>query len=499
MTLHGCTGTLTDGGRWNGREALLNNPAQPDPPPATKPVGRHILYFVLLIIGYFLLGVAGLQLQSEQTGVTPLWPASGLAFAMVYWFGLSLAFAILPAMWILAWVVDVPFGAATLSAVGSMLEAGVPAYLMRRLAVDPGLVRLRDALLFVATGPLLGPLLSATAGSLAFHFFGDSVFDSVRLWLLWWLGNSVGFLLLGSFGLVVGARASLRLERRSLIAVLVAATAVIVITAVGMLQVETVTSPLVLYLLIPVFVLAAQRGDQYAILLLGVVSMVVMLLSAAWLPPQSLAQTELGILYLDVSLLWVVVFTGIIISIARQETQAYEHAAWLAMHDPLTRLLNRYAFMERLEALLSDRPEEVSRVLLLLDLDRFKDLNDAEGHRAGDQVLREVGRLLNREVRPQDSVARLGGDEFAVILEDCELLDACAIAENIRGAIEHFEYRGAHGIRRVEASLGLVKLNSRHTTPEDAVHDVETACYAAKRGGRNRMWVHDEHGDEPEA
>lgn len=475
----------------------MNSPEQSDPSPAKRPMARYILYFVALVIGYFLLGMAGLQLQSAQTGVTPLWPASGFAFAMVYWFGLRLAFAVLPAMWILAWVVDVPFGAATLSAVGSMLEAVVPAYLMRRLAVDPGLPHLRDALLFVATGPLLGPLLSATAGSLAFQLFGDSLFDSVRLWLLWWLGNSLGFLLLGSFGLVVGARASLRLEPKVLVAVLVAGAAVILITTVGMLQVETVTSPLVLYLLIPVFVLAAQRGDQYAILLLGVIAMVVMLLSAAWLPPQSLAQTQLGILYLDVSLLWVVVFTGMIISIARQETQAYEQAAWLAMHDPLTRLINRYAFMERLEALLSGPPDEVSRVLLLLDLDRFKDLNDAEGHRGGDQVLREVGMLLNREVRPQDSVARLGGDEFAVILEDCELLDACAIAENIRGAIERFEYRGAHGIRRVEASIGLVKLHRRHTTPEDAVHDVETACYAAKRAGRNRMWVHDEHDDEP--
>ena len=259
----------------------MNYLPQPDPPPATQPIGRYILYFVVLITGYFLLGLAGLQLQSAQTGVTPLWPASGLAFAMVYWFGLGLLLAILPAMWILAWVVDVPFGAATFSAVGSMLEAGVPAYLMRRLAVDPGLRHLRDALLFVATGPLLGPLISATGGSLAFYFFGNSLFDPVRLWLLWWLGNSLGFLLLGSFGLVVGARASLRLERKTLVAVMLAGAAVIVITAIGMLQVETVTSPLVFYLLIPVFVLAAQRGDQYAILLLGVIAMVVMLLSAA--------------------------------------------------------------------------------------------------------------------------------------------------------------------------------------------------------------------------
>ena len=131
-------------------------------------------------------------------------------------------------------------------------------------------------------------------------------------------------------------------------------------------------------------------------------------------------------------------------------------------------------------------------MLLFFDLDRFKDLNDAEGHRAGDQVLREVGVLLGREVRSQDTVARLGGDEFAIILEDCALLDACAIAENIRGVIERFEYRGAHGVHRVEASIGLVELNPGHTSPEDALHDADSACYEAKRSGRNRMWVHDE-------
>ena len=455
------------------------------PPP---PAGRQILAFTAFVAGYVLLGLAGLQLQSAQTGVTPVWPASGLALAIVYWFGLRQLPAILPAMLLLSWVVGVPAEVAAVSALGSMLEAGVPAFLLRRLGVDPALRHLRDVLLFVALGPVLGPMLSATTGSVAFHLLGDSSLDLVRLWLLWWLGNSLGMLLLGGFGLVAVARRSLRLRGRSLVELLFAGAAVVLITSVGLLQVVNITSPLVLYLLIPVLVLVAQRGDQFAVLLLGVVAMVVMLLSAAWLPAESLAQTELGILYLDVGLLWVVTFTGMVISSAHQERHAREQVSWLANHDPLTGLLNRHAFMERLETVLAEGP--AGRVLLFLDLDRFKDLNDAEGHRAGDQVLRDVGVLLGREVRAADIVARLGGDEFAVLLADCNLLNACSVAENIRGLVERYEYQGRKGVHRVEASIGLLELRPGYASPEDALHDVDSACYEAKRAGRNRVWVH---------
>jgi diguanylate cyclase (GGDEF)-like protein len=164
--------------------------------------------------------------------------------------------------------------------------------------------------------------------------------------------------------------------------------------------------------------------------------------------------------------------------------------SWLIEHDPLTRLLNRHAFMDRLEQALSQPPDgRSSRVLLYLDLDRFKDLNDAEGHRAGDQVLRAIGALVGEELRSTDALARLGGDAFAGLLADCSLLDACALAENVRSVIERYEYPGQHGIQRVEASIGLLELRADHLSPEDALHEVETACYAAKRAGRNRVWV----------
>ncbi len=446
--------------------------------------------FLVFIGGYYLLGMAGLQLQSAQTGISPVWPASGFAFAMVYWFGWSLLAAILPAMLLLGWQLGVPLEIAAISAVASMLEAGVPNYLMRRMNVDPGLRHLRDALMFVAVGPVLGPVFSATAGSIAFVLLGGSDLDLVRLWLLWWLGNSVGILLVGGFGLVAVARRSLRVTGRRLIELLAGLSLVVIVSTLGLLQVVDITSPLVLFLLIPVFVLIAQRGDQLPVLTLGMAALVVILLSSLWLPRESLAQTKLGIIYLDISLLWVVTFTGMIVSSARQEMNAREHVTWLARHDPLTRLVNRHAFMERLEKILPRvKQKRASCILLFLDLDRFKDLNDAEGHRAGDRVLRDVGVLLSEEVRAVDTVARIGGDEFAVILEDCQLLDACAIAENIRTVVERYEYTGSRGLHRIEVSVGLVAISPEHGSPEDVLHAADSACYEAKRGGRNRVWV----------
>ena len=456
----------------------------------------QLVAFLCLMAGYVLLGLAGLQLQSSQSGVTPVWPASGFAFAIAYWFGLGQLVALVPAMLMLASFVGIPFEVALVSAVGSMFEAGLPVYLLRRLGVDARLAHLRDVLIFVGIGAVLGPALSATVGSMAFLLIADSSLDIVRLWLLWWLGDSVGLLIAGGFGLVAVARGSLRLRRSGLLEFFGAITLVVLITALGLLQVVSITSPLVLYLLIPVFVLVAQRGDQYLVMLLGVGALTVVLLSASWLPASSLAQTDLGILYLDVSLLWVVVLTGMITSSARQEVRVREEVSWLANHDPLTRLLNRHALMDQLEQLLTRHAGgESGHVLMFLDLDRFKDLNDAEGHRAGDQVLRDISALLVEEVRHSDHVGRLGGDEFAVIFEDCQLLDACSIAENIRSVIERYEYRGEHARHRVEVSIGLLELTGRHKTPEDALHDVDTACYEAKRAGRNRVWVYSE--DDP--
>jgi diguanylate cyclase (GGDEF)-like protein len=303
-------------------------------------------------------------------------------------------------------------------------------------------------------------------------------------------------LIVGGAGLVAVARRSLPAKGRRLIEIVTACIAVVSISLTALSEMASITSSLLFYLLIPVFVFVAQRGDQYLVMLLGCSAMVAMLLFGVMQPTGSLSQPGLGVLYLDVALLWVIVFTGMVTSSARQEMRTREQVSWLAMHDPLTRLLNRHALMERLEDLLQ-RDAGGGHVLMYMDLDRFKDLNDAEGHRAGDHVLRHVGVMLGEELRATDTLARIGGDEFAAVLRDCRLLDACSIAENIRAAIERYEYVGERGHQRVEVSIGLLELAARHQSPEDALHEVDSACYEAKRAGRNRVWVYaaDDSGD----
>jgi diguanylate cyclase (GGDEF)-like protein len=453
--------------------------------------GRWATVFLLFAFGYFLFGLAGLQMQSAQAGVTPVWPASGFAFAMVYWFGRRQAVALLPAMLALGWLLGVPLQVVVIAALGSMLEAVLPVALLRRLDFDPRLRQLRDALLFVLLGAVLGPLFSATLGSLAMHWFGDGGLGLLRLWLLWWLGNSLGLLLLGGLGLVVVAEHPLRLGRLAVLRLLVAAIVVTLITLAGLMRVLDITSPLFMLLLIPVFVLAAQPGKQFSVLALGTLAMIVMMVSAYWLPPESLRQSGLGILYLHVSLLWVVSFIGLMIGSARQEVEIREQVSWLAHHDPLTRLPNRQAFMERLQTLLSSpRQEGAARMLLDLDLDHFKDLNDAEGESAGDQVMRDVAVLLGGEVRAGDQVGRIGGDEFAVLLDNCRMIEACSIAENIRSAVERYDYRGSRGLYRVEVSVGLLELTDDYGWAEGALHAAQTACLEARRTGGNCVWVY---------
>ncbi len=461
--------------------------------------GRQAAVFALFAFGYFLFGLAGLQMQSAQAGVTPVWPASGFAFAMVYWFGLRQAVALLPAMLALGWLLGLSLQVVVIAALGSMLEAVLPVALLRRLDFDPRLRQLRDALSFVVLGAVLGPLFSATLGGLAMYLFGDNGLGLLRLWLLWWLGNSLGLLLVGGLGLVALAEHPLRLDGRAVLRWLGAAIVVTLITLAGLLRALDISSPLFVLLLIPVFILVAQPGNQVGVLTLGTLAMSVMMISASWLPAESLRQTGLGTIYLQVSLLWVVSFIGIMIGSARQEVRIREQVSWLAHHDPLTRLPNRLAFMERLQALLSSpRQAGAARMLLYLDLDHFKDLNDAEGDAAGDQVMRDVSVLLGGEVRAGDQVGRIGGDEFAVLLDNCRMIEACSIAENIRSAVERYDYRGTRGVYRVEVSVGLLELTDHHRSAEGALHAAQTACFEARRTGGNCVWVYSDRASADE-
>jgi diguanylate cyclase (GGDEF)-like protein len=157
--------------------------------------------------------------------------------------------------------------------------------------------------------------------------------------------------------------------------------------------------------------------------------------------------------------------------------------------DPLTQLLNRRGFDERVQ---THRQSNQSgrRALLLCDLDHFKEVNDRWGHAIGDQVLMMVAYLLTQCVRSGDIVARMGGEEFVVIFCDSDLKQAELIAERLRAKLAEQRIPALDG-HQITFSMGLVELKSLE--PDElarALHLADTHLYAAKQAGRNRVDVH---------
>ena len=159
-----------------------------------------------------------------------------------------------------------------------------------------------------------------------------------------------------------------------------------------------------------------------------------------------------------------------------------------ASHDLLTGLVNRREFESRVErALKSAKAREASYALLCLDLDQFKIINDTCGHGAGDTLLGQVGALLKAKVRWRDTLSRLGGDEFGILLESCSLDEAMRTAESLREAVRSFRFTWEDRVFRLGASIGVVPITADNEDVASILSAADSACQAAKEGGRNRV------------
>ena len=157
-------------------------------------------------------------------------------------------------------------------------------------------------------------------------------------------------------------------------------------------------------------------------------------------------------------------------------------------HDELTGLANRKALEERLTQVLdSAHAENTEHSLAIIDLDQFKIINDTCGHSAGDELLRQVAKLLKSSVRKRDTLARLGGDEFALLIEDCSMAQAHTGVEALRQAIDSFQFVWEGRSYSVAASIGLVGVNAQCEDTNSVLSMADTACFAAKDSGRNRI------------
>src|SRR6266511_4032856 len=190
----------------------------------------------------------------------------------------------------------------------------------------------------------------------------------------------------------------------------------------------------------------------------------------------SFAAAGVGMLALGVFLLLVLGYQRQLI----RQAAASHHQA---LHDPLTGLPNRELFADRVGQAIRIADRELRpAALLLLDLDRFKDVNDTLGHHHGDQLLCEVGQRLSGTLRESDTVARLGGDEFAVLLPGVTAEGASAVAEKLRARLHQHQPLIVDGVvLDLDASIGIALYPDHGGDPAELLQHADVAMYAAKQ------------------
>ncbi len=170
-----------------------------------------------------------------------------------------------------------------------------------------------------------------------------------------------------------------------------------------------------------------------------------------------------------------------------------EQLRWQAERDGLTKLHNRSWFENQLD-------QEVARLrrsgtvslLLFVDLDRFKYINDTAGHSAGDQLLVEVSRRLKSRLRGSDHLARMGGDEYAIILRNVQADDVESLADGFRQALTSAPFSYGGKSYRITISIGATRLDKFTLSPGEAMAQADIACHLSKSAGRNQTHIYTE-------
>jgi diguanylate cyclase (GGDEF)-like protein len=175
-----------------------------------------------------------------------------------------------------------------------------------------------------------------------------------------------------------------------------------------------------------------------------------------------------------------------ILDLQKELLHAREALREQATHDGLTLLFNRTAIMEVLRNEIARAERDRQPVaLLMVDLDRFKHINDTYGHLDGDAVLREAARRMKAAGRCYDSIGRYGGEEFLIVLPGCNAADARAQAERVRESLAGAPFAAGSGTLGVTCSIGVSC--ALHADADTLIREADEALYQAKFNGRNRV------------
>ncbi len=460
---------------------------------------RPLLAVIAVAAAYFVVGKLGLKLAMVHTSVTAVWPPTGLALAVLLMWGARLW----PGIFLGAFLVNITTDGSVLTtlgiATGNTLEGMVGAWLVTRFANGRNcLTEVRGVFGFVFLAALASTAISATVGVASLIASGAAARDNAGpIWFTWWVGDAVGAVLVTPWLLSWHANPRLRWRWRRIPEVILLLLTVLFF-GLDIFGPDTYRHPLQIgsypltFLAAPILLWAVfrfgPRTATTATVLLSAIALWGTLQGAG--PFANVAPNDA--LLLVQAFMGVLAVTIMVVDATQHQLEQYRRQLETAnaeltaasVTDALTGAYNRRGFDQRL----AEELERSARFrqplsLLLLDVDLFKQHNDAYGHPAGDQVLKTIVRLVQAHVRATDAVARQGGDEFAILLPNTESKGALIMAERFRESVESAIWPG----QTVTITVGATTLPAGSNQGAKLLARADEALYAAKAAGRNRV------------
>lgn len=408
----------------------------------TLGVQRYAL-LAAVTVGYFIVGRLSLQLASENPSASPVWPPTGIALALV----LLLSARVWPAIFVGAFLVNLATAGTVLTslgiALGNTLEALAGGLLVWRYAGGQEvLARASNLLRFVVLAALISPVISATlgVGSLALGGFVERA-AAPAVWLTWWLGDATGALLVAPLILAWMARDRPRFSIGELgeAALLLASLAFVTLAVFGDLLALAEPAYPLSFLCMPFLLWAAlrfeQRGATLATALFAALAIDGTLKGFGAFAPYPVNES-LMLLQAFVGVLAVMALMVAAVGVERREAE--ERLRHLAVSDPLTGLANYRMLIDRLHAEIArTRRTNHPFVVLFMDLDGLKKINDSQGHVTGNRALLRLAKALKESCRSLDLVARFGGDEFVIVMPESDEAAAGVLVRRLEARLAH--------------------------------------------------------------
>ena len=450
-----------------------------------SPILKQILIGAAACATYILAAKLSLRLATVHPSASPFWPPTGIAIVMLLLLGLRYW----PVIFVAAFLVNLTTAGSLVSSLGigagNCLEAVTAAYLISRFADGKDVFdSTRGILRFALYGGILSTGIAATFGVTSLTLGGFAPWGQYGIiWRTWWLGDAAGALVFAPFLLLWSANPFPRWSKSQIgeAVVLLAATLLTSGIVFGPLLHSEIRNDPWTFLCTPFLIWAAFRfGMREASAIICIVCAIAVVGTTHGYGPFARQSPNDSLLllqsFLSIQALMTLVFAAEVSERRRQE----EHARQLAVRDPLTGLANYRLLVERVD-------EQIKRygrtnkpfVVLLMDLDGLKKINDEWGHLVGSLAICRLAEVLHLSCRETDTAARYGGDEFALVLTETSAEMAALVAVRVaqRLSLDAEE-------PRLSVSIGIAEFPRDGATIEHLLSAADQSLYNDKRRDR---------------